>query len=77
VAWKSCLLEVGVNQDQKNGSVEELSHEYTISDGLDLGGVSIFTNPLDQTDQDESQDGVDDDDDERHGSSSHFTPELV
>jgi len=53
------FIEVGINQEQKKGSVEELHYEDSISDDTRLLRKGIVTNADNQKDDDFSQNKVD------------------
>lgn len=57
------FIEVGINQEQKKGSVEELHYEDSISDDTRLLRKGIVTNADNQKDDDLSQNKVDTDND--------------
>lgn len=62
--WEeTCLfIEVGVNEEQQEGSVEELHDEDSVGDQFSLLWLSVITNVDDKFDDEESEDIVDSDD---------------
>lgn len=76
-AWEANFFKVSWRKEQEDTSVEELSSEYTISDRFELLWVSIFTDPLDQSNHDESEDGIDDYNDEWHETTNSQTNEQL
>lgn len=64
LSWETNFFKVGLGKNQKDGSVEELGHENTIGNSLQLLRVSIFTNPLNKLNHNESENSVDDYNDE-------------
>jgi hypothetical protein len=57
------FIEVGINQEQKKGSVEELHYEDSVSDDTRLLRKGIVANADNQKDDDLSQNKVDTDND--------------
>lgn len=47
VPWDTSVLrKVGINEQEKNTSIQELGNENHVSNGCELLTVSVFTDPL-------------------------------
>ena len=75
-SWR-ILLQIGINKKQNDTSVEELSHKYTKSNRGDSLGLSVLTDPSDESDSGFLEDCIDDHDNKGNGCTNSDSIELI